>query len=29
MKHGGWKKYKKAMKEAGFWKGSERNIKLN
>ena len=29
MKHGGWKKYKKTMKEAGFWKGSERNIKLN
>lgn len=29
MKHGGWRKYKKAMKEAGLWKGSERNRKLN
>lgn len=29
MKHGGWSKYKKEMKEAGFWKGSERNRKLN
>lgn len=29
MKHGGWRKYKKTMKEAGLWKGSERNRKLN
>lgn len=28
MKHGGWRKYKKTMKEAGLWKGSERNRKL-
>ena len=29
MKHGGWRKYIKVMKETGFWKGSERNRKLN